>query len=129
MLIGNLFNDLPKKLKLHEFRNLSFDSRYCKNKDIFFSIKGTSKNGNKFINEAIKNGAKTIVSNNNFQGFKNRILYIKSKNVRSKLSYAASKFYNKKPNNIIGVTGTNGKSSIANFYYQILSNNNKNLLR
>ena len=125
MLIGNLFNDLPKKLKLHEFRNLSFDSRYCKNKDIFFSIKGTSKNGDKFIDEAIKNGAKTIVSNNNFQGFKNRILYIKSENVRSKLSYAASKFYNKKPNNIIGVTGTNGKSSIANFYYQILRNNNK----
>ncbi len=126
MLIGNLFHDLPKKLKLHEFRNLSFDSRYCKNKDIYFSIKGTSKNGNKFINEAIKNGAKTIVSDNSFQGFKNRILYIKSKNVRSKLSYAASKLYNKKPNNIIGVTGTNGKSSIANFYYQILSNNNKN---
>jgi len=49
MLIGNLFNDLPKKLKLHEFRNLSFDSRYCKNKDIFFSIKGTYKNGNKAI--------------------------------------------------------------------------------
>ena len=97
MLIGNLFNDIPKKLKLHEFRNLSFDSRYCKNKDIFFSIKGTSKNGNKFINEAIKNGAKTIVSDNNFQGFKNKILYIKSKNVRTKLSDAASKFYNKKP--------------------------------
>ncbi len=125
MLIGNLFNDLPKKLKLHEFRNLSFDSRYCKNKDIFFSIKGTKKNGNKFINQAIKNGAKTIVSDNNFQGFKNKILYIRCKNVRAKLSDAASKFYNKKPKNIVGVTGTNGKSSIANFYYQILSINNK----
>ena len=39
MLIGNLFNDLPKKLKLHEFRNLSFDSRYCKNKDIHTTIR------------------------------------------------------------------------------------------
>ena len=37
----------------------------------------------------------------------------------------SSQFYKLKPNNIIGVTGTNGKTSIANFYQQILNLNNK----
>ena len=41
------------------------------------------------------------------------------------LSDIASQFYKLKPKNIIGVTGTNGKTSIANFYQQILSLNNK----
>ena len=39
------------------------------------------------------------------------------------LSEVSSKFYNKKPENLIAVTGTNGKSSIVNFYFQILNIN------
>ena len=45
------------------------------------------------------------------------------KDVRKSLSEASSNFYKKKPSNIIAVTGTNGKSSVANFFYQILSFN------
>ena len=45
------------------------------------------------------------------------------KNIRKSLSQACSKFYKKKPTNIIAVTGTNGKSSVAYFFYQILSFN------
>ena len=53
------------------------------------------------------------------------MLYIKTNNPRLALSNFAVKYYNKKPNNIIGVTGTNGKSSIVNFYYQLLKLNKK----
>ena len=67
MYIGKLFRKLPKKYYLHKFKHLSLDSRKCKRGDIFFSIRGTKKNGNKFINSAIKNGARTIVSDLNFQ--------------------------------------------------------------
>ena len=59
------------------------------------------------------------------QGIKNNILYIQSLNVRKSLaeiSYSTCKF---KPNNLIAVTGTNGKSSIADFYFQILKLNKK----
>ena len=57
MYIGKLFKNLPKKYYLHKFNNLSLDSRKCKQGDIFFSIRGVKKNGNKFINSAINNRA------------------------------------------------------------------------
>ena len=123
MNIGKLFKNLPSEFNNHKFSSLSFNSKICKNGDIFFSIKGNKKNGNQFIAEAIKKGARTIVSDLKFQGIKDDILYIKTKNSRKLLSEVSSKFYEKKPENLIAVTGTNGKSSIVNFYFQILNIN------
>ena len=122
MYIGKLFKNLPKKYYSHKFNNLSLDSRKCKQGDIFFSIRGVKKNGNKFINNAINNGAKTIVSDLNFEGKKENILFINNKNVRKLVSEIASRYYKNIPPNLTAVTGTNGKSSIANFYFQILNN-------
>ena len=123
MHIGKLFKKIPKKYYFHRFNKLSLDSRNCKRNDIFFSIKGSKKNGNKFINDAIQNGARTIVSDLNFQEKKGNVLFIKNNNVRKLVSEISSKFYKKLPGNLIAVTGTNGKSSVANFYFQILKNN------
>ena len=50
---------------------------------------------------------------------------IKTKDVRNYLSEISSKFYNLKPKNIIAVTGTNGKTSVADLFYQILRLNNR----
>ena len=58
-------------------------------------------------------------------GFKNNILFIKSRNVRKLLAEISFKNYHDIPKNIIAVTGTNGKSSIVDFYYQILDLNKK----
>ena len=49
MRIGNIFNQINNKYKSHNFTNLNFDSRKCKKGDIFFSIKGTKKNGSQFF--------------------------------------------------------------------------------
>ena len=127
MYIRKLFKNLPKKYQLHKFNNLSLDSRKCKQGDIFFSIKGAKKNGNKFIKNAIKNGAKTIISDLNFQGKKGNVLFIRDKNVRKLTPQIASKFYKDKPKNLIAVTGTNGKSSIASLYFQILKKRKLNV--
>ncbi len=128
MLLGQVFKNIKKKYKLIKFKNIRFNSSECNKNDIFFSISGNNLNGNNYINNAIDNGAKIIVSNLKFNGFnKNKILFIHSKNPRKSLSEAASQYYNLKPRNIIAVTGTNGKTSIANFYYQILNFNKKNV--
>ena len=54
--------------------------------------------------------------------YKNKIYpVIKSPNVRYLLSKLSSRFFKLKPKNLIAVTGTNGKTSVADYFYQILS--------
>ena len=72
MEIGKIFNSLQKKFKSHKFSGISLNSKDCKKNDIFFALKGIKKNGNLYIEEAIKNGARTIVSDNKFQGYKKK---------------------------------------------------------
>ena len=125
MLIGKFFKKINSKYKKRYFSGLSFNSQNCKKDNIFFAIKGNKINGNKFINDAIKKGSKTIVSNREFEGLENDILYIRSKNVRKTLSQTAYDICKNKPKNLIAITGTNGKSSIADFYFQLLKLNKK----
>ena len=125
MIIGNFIKEIELKYKNHYFSGLCFDSSKCKKDNIFFAIKGTKIDGNKFINNAIQKGARIIISNQKFQGIRKKILFIKSSNVRKVLSEFAYSIYKNKPKNIIAVTGTNGKSSVADFYFQILKFNKK----
>ena len=126
MLLRKVFKNINKKYRNIHFKDIRFNSKECKPNDIFFAIKGSNSNGNSYIYDAIDNGAKIIVSSVKFKKFnKKKVLFIYSKNPRKMLSYAASQFYKLKPKNIIAVTGTNGKTSIANFYQQILNLNKK----
>ena len=70
MLIGNYFQKIDNKYQKHYFSGLSFNSAKCKKNYIFFAVKGNNNDGNRYISHAIKNGAKTIISNNNFEGKK-----------------------------------------------------------
>ncbi len=126
MLLGKVLTNIKKKYKKIYFKDIKFNSKACKSNDIFFAINGNHSKGNNYINDAINNGAKTIISNLKFEGFdKKNVLFIKDKNPRKLLSEVSSRYYKLKPKNITAVTGTNGKTSVANFYEQILSINNK----
>ena len=125
MLLGNYFSNINKIYKNLFFSGISFNTKNIKRNHIFFAIQGLNINGNKFIPIAIKKGSKIIVTERKVKNKKNGILYIHTKNIRKLLAETAFKIYNKKPKNLIAVTGTNGKSSVADFYYQILKLSNK----
>ena len=120
MLLGNLLKTVNKNYRNIPIKGISFDSRKVKKKDIFFAIKGNNTSGVKFISQAISKGAAAIVTNNKSKYKNCSKPLIWSKDVRKSLTEACSNFYKKKPSNIIAVTGTNGKSSVADFFYQIL---------
>jgi murE/murF fusion protein len=123
MHLGNLLKSTSKNYRKIPVKGISFDSRKIKRKDIFFAIRGNKTSGTNFINDAISRGASAIVSSKKIK-YKNRqIPLLLVKDVRKSLAEASSNFYKRKPSNIIAVTGTNGKSSVANFFYQILSFN------
>jgi murE/murF fusion protein len=124
MLLKKLIKFSLKKYNKLNIRGLAANSKEVKKGFIFFAIKGNKTNGEKFINKAIDNGAAVIICSNNCKFKSSRTFIIKTKNIRNFLSEVTSKFYRLKPKNIIAVTGTNGKTSVADFFYQILSINN-----
>ncbi len=124
MLLKNLIKNIPKEKKNISISGLSSNSNEIKKNYIFFAIRGNKFNGEKFIGSAIKRGASVIVCSKNCKIKSKNSLIIKTNNVRYFLSYVASKFYKLKPKNIIAVTGTNGKTSVADIFYQILRINN-----
>ena len=124
MLLKNLIKNIPKNKRNIFVSGLSTDSRKVKKNYIFFAIKGNNLNGEIYINQAIKKGASIIVCSKNCKyDFKN-IYMIRTSNIRVLLSEISSKFYKEKPKNIFAVTGTNGKTSVADLFYQILRINN-----
>ena len=111
---------LSKKIKFLKYqnRNFSINSKKVNKNDIFFAIEGSKQSGSLYSSEALSKGAYKVVTSKNIKN-KN---YLIVKNVNKFLAEACSAKYKEKPKNIIAVTGTNGKSSVANFYFQILKN-------
>ncbi len=124
MLLKDYFPNLQKKYHKLNFKGIAFNSKDVKDEYIFFAYKGNNTDGNLFIKDAIKNGSRIIITDKlEKDGWKNNVLFLNFNKPRNLMAKFSSKIFNKKPNNIIGVTGTNGKSSIANFYFQILTLN------
>ena len=106
-----------------EIVGVSSNSKEIKKDFIFVAIRGFEFDGHNYIENALENGASTIVYTNDDVEFKNGINYIKVEDARlalAKISNFLSDFPSKSLR-MIGVTGTNGKTTTANIISFLLN--------
>ncbi len=119
LLKGNLDIDI---------NSVSYDSRKVKANSLFVCVRGTKMNGHDFLHEAIKNGSIAIVFEDeiNYEDI-NNTTFIKVENTKRVLASMANLFY-KEPSKeveLIGVTGTNGKTTVINYIKDVLESYGK----
>ena len=112
--------DLLGEVEGLEVLNIEIDSRLIKENSIFVALKGIEVDGHDFIASAVEKGAKIIVVDEKYEICDPKIIFIKTNDVFAFLTAALKVLFSPIPNNIYGVTGTNGKTSIVEFTRQIL---------
>lgn len=110
-----------------DITGLTHDSRNCSHGYIFFAIHGIHFNGHAYINSAISKGALVIIYSEDLLQYSVGITYIKTSSVYESMSKISSFFYNKPSNfiKVIGITGTDGKTSTCDYIYQMLTLTNR----
>ncbi|HWR32498.1 MAG TPA: UDP-N-acetylmuramoyl-L-alanyl-D-glutamate--2,6-diaminopimelate ligase [Chitinophagaceae bacterium] len=104
--------------------DIQIDSRKVKPGSLFVAVKGTATDGHQFIEKAIKNGASTIVFENSvFKAQDSRLTYVQVENSAEAAGYMAHNFFGRPSEKIklVGVTGTNGKTTIATLLYKLFT--------
>ena len=111
-----------------EATGIFFDARLVKPHSVFVAIKGHEKDGHDFLAQAIANGAAALVVENKSKvPLDCKVLVIQVPQTRKFLDLLASRYYNFPSQDLfcLGVTGTNGKTSVTYILEHILNNNKK----
>jgi len=100
---------------------ICFDSRKVRMDDVFVAIKGTLTDGHLYIQKAVDLGAKAIVCEKLPMQIINGVTYVEVKDGNTALAVMASNFFDNPSKNLklVGVTGTNGKTTISSLLYQL----------
>ncbi len=124
--LESLLKDLPLKIISASslspvIQGISIDSRRVRPGDLFVARKGESVDGHDFIQDAIARGAVAVAGDREME--KLGVPYVRLENSRQALSWLAASFYGypARKLRVIGVTGTDGKTTTCNLLYQILT--------
>lgn len=100
---------------------IEFDSRKVGQNDVFVAIRGTLSNGHDFIQKAIELGATVIVCDTLPEVLHQGITYVQVLDTNRALAYMAANYFDNPSQELklVGVTGTNGKTTIASLLYQL----------
>ena len=101
--------------------SVAFDSREVKQGGLFVAIKGELVDGHDYIHKAIETGAVAIVCEKKPKMASEDVLWVTSSNSREALAIVASNFYGTPSSKLklIGVTGTNGKTTVTTLLYRL----------
>lgn len=104
-----------------EIEHITFDSRNVTNHSIFVAQRGVHVDGHMYIDTAIKQGATTIICEELPANINNNVIYIVTPNSSHTLGLMAANFYNHPSEKLklVGITGTNGKTTTATLLYKM----------
>lgn len=108
----------------HQVAKIEFDSRKVKNSDLFVAVKGTQTDGHNYIAQAIENGANVVICEQLPSETRSNICYIRVSDSAESMGQASSALYNHPSSKLqlVGITGTNGKTTIATLLYELFQN-------
>lgn len=103
--------------------SIHFDSRKVELNDVFVAVKGTISDGHDFITTAVNQGALAIICEDMPEKIVNGVTYIKVENSQTALAFMAANYYDNPSENLklVGITGTNGKTTVATLLYQLFT--------
>ncbi len=126
-LLSRILDALPEKtvknMQNLVIRGLSYDSRHISKDFLYFALPGIHVDGHAFVEQAIDKGAVCVVHQHELPNYRNKVIYVRVPDSRIAMAPVSAAFWDNPSANLvtIGITGTEGKSTMVSLVSQLLN--------